>query len=414
MHWKYWLGTSLLVAGSFAWGTLSHRHNLFPQRLLRDVALKVGFIREVPAAATPSRSQKPALFQSHPYLRARVDPRRPESGVVRSSPGAFAGYNFYNSWTDSSAYLMDMSGEILHEWKHVFPLKNWHHAELMKNGDVLVVVKNDGVAKLDKASNLLWYYPARAHHDLWVHDTGEIYVIAGEARRIPEVHPTLDTLFDKIVVLSPDGKVKDEFSLLELLENSPYRYLLPSPAQMDLKPEMKELDILHTNHVEVFDGRQSGFSPLFKRGNILVSIKHINSIAIIDGASREIIWLWGPTNIAMQHHPTVLDNGNILIFDNGTRQSRIIELNPASRRIAWSYESGDFYSDWGGSSQRLGNGNTLITDTPSGRAFEVNQAGQVVWEFRNPATDSKGARINIWRLTRYRAADLEFLELPGT
>ena len=157
MNWKYWLGVPLLVAGSFAWGTLSHWPNLFPQPVLRDVALKVGFIREVPAAATPSRSQKLALFQSHPYPRARVDPRRPESGVVRSSPGTFAGYNFYNSWTDSSAYLMDMSGEILHEWKHAFPLKNWHHPELMKNGDVLVVVKNDGVAKLDKASNLLWY-----------------------------------------------------------------------------------------------------------------------------------------------------------------------------------------------------------------------------------------------------------------
>ena len=223
----------------------------------------------------------------------------------------------------------------------------------------------------------------------------------------------MDTLYGKIVVVSPDGKLKNEFSLLDLLENSPYTYLLPSLARMELKPEMKELDILHTNHVEVFDGCQSGFSPLFKRGNILVSIKHINSIAIIDGASREIIWLWEPSNIAMEHHPTVLDNGNILIFDNGTRRSRILELESSSRRIAWSYESGGFYSDWGGSSQRLGNGNTLITDTPSGRAFEVNQAGQVVWEFRNPATDSKGARINIWRLTRYPAAGLEFLEPPG-
>ena len=177
--------------------------------------------------------------------------------------------------------------------------------------------------------------------------------------------------------------------------------------------KFKELDVLHTNHVEVFDGSRTAHSPLFERGNILLSIKHINSIAVIDGDSRKIAWLWGPTNIAMQHHPTLLANGNILLFDNGIRQSRILELHPASYRVAWSYQRKDFYSDWGGSNQRLGNGNTLVTDTASGRAFEVTPSGRVVWEFRNPAVDPKGARINIWRLTRYQAADLEFLELPG-
>ena len=375
--------------------------------------MQLGFIREIPAASTQSRSGKLTLLRSHPYLRAKAEKKRPESGVVRSSPKAFAGYNFYNSWTDSSAYLMDMKGEILHEWKHAFPLRNWHHAELMKNGDILVVVKDDGVAKLDKDSNLIWYYPARVHHDLWVHANGEIYIIVSEAKRIPEIHPTLDTLFDKIVILSPDGKRKDEFSLLALLENSPYRYLLPSLGGTKIDPKFKELDVLHTNHVEVFDGSRTAHSPLFERGNILLSIKHINSIAVIDGDSRKIAWLWGPTNIAMQHHPTLLANGNILLFDNGIRQSRILELHPASYRVAWSYQRKDFYSDWGGSNQRLGNGNTLVTDTASGRAFEVTPSGRVVWEFRNPAVDPKGARINIWRLTRYQAADLEFLELPG-
>ena len=38
-----------------------------------------------------------------------------------------------------------------------------------------------------------------------------------------------------------------------------------------------------------------------------------------------------------------------------------------------------------GSVQRLPNGNTLVTDSFAGRAFEVTRERQVVWRFDNPA-----------------------------
>ena len=46
-----------------------------------------------------------------------------------------------------------------------------------------------------------------------------------------------------------------------------------------------------------------------------------------------------------QHAPTPLENGNILIFDNGVHRlddplpfSRVIEVNPATNEIVWTYQ----------------------------------------------------------------------------
>jgi hypothetical protein len=216
---------------------------------------------------------------------------------------------------------------------------------------------------------------------------------------------------EEIIRISPDGIVQQTFSILDVLRASQYKNLVMSVN--NLKEDSTDIDILHVNHVEVFDGTRSSVSPLFRRGNVLISIKHMNAVAIIDGVTRETGWLWGPSNVSLQHHPTLLENGNILLFDNGLSESRVVEVEVPSGRIAWTYENGvDFYSYWGGSSQRLANGNTLITDTAHGRVFEVTQKGRIVWEFANPiVNDQDGTRLNVWRMTRFNRAELEFLTL---
>jgi hypothetical protein len=103
--------------------------------------------------------------------------------------------------------------------------------------------------------------------------------------------------------------------------------------------------------------------------------------------------LFGP------HSVTKLDNGNFLIFDNGWQRpegnrSRSVEMDPKSKTIVWQYATrtqNSFYSAFQGSTQRLPNGNTLITSTNMGHIFEVTGGArpQVVWEFVLP-TAAKG------------------------
>ena len=100
-----------------------------------------------------------------------------------------------------------------------------------------------------------------------------------------------------------------------------------------------------------------------------------------------------------QHYPKLLDNGNVLIFDNQGHlgeggASRVLELDPTTQRVVWSY-TGDadnlFDSDRWGAQQRLANGNTLIVESTNGRAFEVTPAGEVVWDYRSPMRSGEHA-----------------------
>jgi hypothetical protein len=80
----------------------------------------------------------------------------------------------------------------------------------------------------------------------------------------------------------------------------------------------------------------------------------------------------------------------------------VLELEPISRRIVWEYRAPEpktFYTQTRGANQRLANGNTLIAQSDSGRAFEVTPGGEVVWEFLNPNT-SEGKRGALVRMRR--------------
>ena len=163
------------------------------------------------------------------------------------------------------------------------------------------------------------------------------------------------------------------------------------------------VDILHTNTIEIINRSING---LCKKGDILIAVRNLNLIGIIDLENEDLIWSWGRRRLSKPHHPSLLENGNILIYDNGQKReySRIIELDPLTKKIVWKYRAnppGQFYSPTRGANQRLPNGNTLITESDSGRVFEITNNGQIVWEFYNPEIDTEeGTRAAIYRMLR--------------
>ncbi len=84
-----------------------------------------------------------------------------------------------------------------------------------------------------------------------------------------------------------------------------------------------------------------------------------------------------------------MENGHLLLFNNGgpRKASSVLELDPATGEMVWEYHGSaqaPFYSETCGTAERLPNGDTLITESDSGRAFEVTPRGEIVWEFWNP------------------------------
>src|SRR5262245_27515597 len=94
----------------------------------------------------------------------------------------------------------------------------------------------------------------------------------------------------------------------------------------------------------------------------------------------------------MQHDVGPRPSRNIMLVANGTNIttspiSRIIELDPRTRKTVWEYRGKPtytFFSPHISGAQRLASGNTLICEGQWGRLFEVTAEGDIVWEYVSP------------------------------
>ncbi len=341
-------------------------------------------------------------------------------GVVHYDPeSASRGMNLYTSRPLQEAVLIDMEGNVVHKWlwkkqgqvdrQFLRASANIYHIKMCKNGDLLVIAKDRMLVRLDWDSKVKWKRKMRVHHDVSVGPEGKIYAVAREHGLVFWHGIPVPILGDCIVVLSPDGEIEKKTPLYELIRD---RLSLRAIVKIYISAMRAEFDIMHTNSLEVMDRDIEGFC---RKGDWLISMMHLNLVGVVDAKKEELVWSWGAGELDKQHHPTLLQNGNVLIFDNGSVRgfSRVIELNPLTREIEWEYKSEPpekFFSNGRGGSQRLPNGNTLITESDKGHVFEITKDGKVVWEFYSPhVKKKKKKRAVIYRLIRISNSEIDEL-----
>lgn len=80
--------------------------------------------------------------------------------------------------------------------------------------------------------------------------------------------------------------------------------------------------------------------------------------------------------------------------------SRVLEINPVTLDLVWSYANPRFFSTNISGAQRLPNGNTLITAGAGGRMFEVTPKGEIVWEYIFPLFSGANESNAVYRAYR--------------
>jgi hypothetical protein len=338
--------------------------------------------------------------------------------VARSSPG----YNLFTNAHLCSTELIDADGKVIRQWS-LSPCFRWDNTTLLPNGDLLVIGREqkspadaDGarwaagryVARLSWDGQVIWRTPLGAHHDAQPTPRGQIAVLTATRRLVPELDPKRKLKDDALTLLTAGGKVVASASLYDLLKTAP-------KSQFHFEPHTQgkgHLDLLHANSVFwMSDPKLAARNPLYATSNVLVTIRHQDTLAVIDWDAKKVVWAWGQDDLSGPHDGVVLPSGNFLVFDNGLGRgwSRVVELDPLARKIVWEYRAPvpeTFYSQTRGASQRLPNGNTLIAQSDSGRAFEVTPGGEIVWEFLNPNL-SEGRRGALVRMRRIPPAVVE-------
>ena len=307
----------------------------------------------------------------------------------------YNGFTLFTPMTGSpsNTWLIDMQGRLLHRWK----LAGWvrMQAVLLPTGNLLYAIWNpEGpfrevpfaggeIVEADWDGNIVWRYsePYMDSHD-WVRMKNG------------------NTLIQKYMPVPKDiaAKVKGGIPRSER-EGVMWGYCL-----QEITPDKKVAwEWLSYEHL---DPELDALTPLCPRcfwplwnslvelpdGNIMTCSPYTDNITMIDKTTGDIKWRWGKAIISFAHNPSLLDNGNILLFDNGRygptpTHSRVIEVNPSTNQIEWEYKADnpvDFYSNYIGGCERLPNGNTLICEGSMGRLFEVTANGEMVWEYIVP------------------------------
>lgn len=330
-------------------------------------------------------------------------------------------------------YLLDMWGNSVHTWSSNHQAL---YSTLMPNSNLLVMSElpkysafyppggNTGnLQELDWNSKVVWEYKnERMHHDTVPLKNGNILVALWE--KTPEAvainikggvagTELKGTIWsDEIAEIDRNGKVVWSWHSYDHLD----------PAKDEIAPSLPRYAWTVTNGMTYVEK-----NPIDNTPAVVLSMRSLSTIYIIRKSDGEIIWRSPKGMLSLQHDPTVLSNGNILVFDNGydripapfaTFGSRAVEIDPKTNKIVWKFEGGEgiidkvrFFAPIVGGAQRLPNGNTLITDGPKGHIFEVTNDGKVVWDLISPYNAFQtGAFPNnfLFKTRRYFANEINF------
>ena len=325
--------------------------------------------------------------------------------VVKHNPElAFDGYNLYG------CNLMDMEGNIVHSWN--LPIRS---SVILENGDIIIEpVNKKFIGKYDWDSDVIWEKDIFIHHEITLSPDNTILIPSREMHE----YNGRNVEFDLIIELSQEG---EELSRWSTYENFNHIKKFHEPSELDqpaypYNGEEEVYDYYHLNSIRVLPETPIGKKDnRFQAGNWLLSFRNVNLVVILDKETKEIIWSWGPGELAGQHSPRMLDNGDILIYDNGLYKrsyTRVIELDPIKKEIVWEYKTNppeSFFSEREGYAQRLPNGNTLITDSKKGRVFEITKDGEIVWEWLFSGIIEEGRGSPIYRMVRYPKGKIDKL-----
>ncbi|KAK4496474.1 hypothetical protein PRZ48_012454 [Zasmidium cellare] len=295
--------------------------------------------------------------------------------------------------------MVDNNGKEVHRWK--MPSRPGRHARILPNGNLAYNGVHPNAPKLfplwqkyrgglmlqvdpSGKEGMRWEDPL-AHHDQNHLDDGTLLyttlqpLTPAQAASVPGGIPGSEAPDGKIYsdcikhVDPRTGKTLWHWSLIDNL----------NPSDFPLQPHYTRDHYPLINSVS-----------FLRDGNVLASLRSVSAVIVISKETGKVIWYLDSKVLAQQHHATEMEDGSILVFDNGVYRhresmpySRVIQVCRQTKNIVWQYKDPHpmtFFTPFMGGAQRLSNGNTLITEAGFGRIFEVTREGEMCWEFVVP------------------------------
>jgi hypothetical protein len=325
--------------------------------------------------------------------------------TIQNSELMVEGYYAFLGWDDHnsgySARLYNHSGKHLHTWpldyealdpdgplnKHESP----HGFLVFRDGSIIVNFdQGDVLARVDSCGKPVWTKPGVYHHLMRQAEDGSVWTWRGEGSAYSQ--------YQYLENFDPEtGATIREIGLVEdLIQNrgvaSAVFLIRPDFRFKRFKKDPNKIDdIFHPNDIDVLYSDLAPMFPGFKTGDLLISLRQLNLVAVLDPDKLVLKW-WSHGPWRWQHDPDFTPDGKISVYNNnaGLGRSEIIKIDPKTNEISNDLFEGEvrFYSNTMGKHQYLPNGNILIVVPGEGRVLVVSSAGQKVMEFNNIPAES--------------------------
>jgi Arylsulfotransferase (ASST) len=339
---------------------------------------------------------------------------------------------------------------------------------VQRDFDGKVMWRFDHNEQIARGNEMIW--ALRQHHDWQREDfpagyyspettpgvTGGNTLVLTHTNHVqPKVAPDATLEDDRIIEVSWDGKIVWEWVASDHIDEFQFeqdaRKAIASGSAGNAGNGAGRgggrgsFDWMHVNSATYvgpnhwYDQGDKRFAP----NHVIISSRQASFLAIVarDGS---VVWQLGPDfsaspelrairQIIGQHHAHFIPKGlpgagNVMVFDNGGASgygrpnstalngqniyarptSRVLEIDPVTLKLVWSYTSPTFFATNISGAQRLPNANTLVTEGPSGRVFEVTKDGAIVWEYVFPMFTAAARPTN----SVYRAYRLPYGWIP--
>jgi hypothetical protein len=396
---RYTFYSSLLIL-CFTYGMAAQKYQLFPAPLIHSLVVNAKL------AVNELRGDTKSWY----YIEAKNRPQVAHYKADEVQPGLtlITGLGLDRSLVIKA---VDFAGQVVHQWNidwhkiwpdatHIDPEfvprgqpgTHIHGSRLMDNGDIVFNFENLGLVRLDACGNTVFKAPNFTHHSIDIDQQGNFWVPGqvNHKKKWPQfpnyVPPFKD---DLLVKLSDKGQVLQEISMMSVLNDNGYQGLMYLSTIKSRKIQVSG-DVYHLNDIEVFPTTLA--EGIFKHGDLLVSLRNINTVLVLDPVSLTIRYLT-TGKFVRQHDADFIDGNTFSVYDNNNiaapghnNSSKIVMISALDNSLT-EYISGTealpFYSMIMGKHQWLRNGNLLIAESMNGRAFEINSQKQLVWEYNN-------------------------------
>lgn len=343
----------------------------------------------------------------------------------------------------------DWDGNLTWSWKLLDSMEALHHdVTVMENGNILAVVwervSQSGLS--DAGRN-----PAKLPPSLWSERIIEIKPIGKDSADIVWEWHAMDHIIQNYDSKKPNY-------------GTPSQY----PQRFDIN-----FVIGANNGADWFHINSIDYNP--ELDQIVVSAHTLGEIYVIDhstntvqaaghtggkqGKGGDVLYRWGnpyayglgnATNQALfkQHHAHWIPKGYanagmIMVFNNGNGRTggnyssvELLQTPVDTLTGAYSRTSGQrftpfnsyiayqanpdpyaFYADFISGAYSLKNGHIMVTDGPKGRAFEIDETQNILWEYINPVNGSgpmtQGVKPTLNPVFRYEFVPDDFAGFKG-